>query len=134
MSATVVLQLVLHAVGAGLNETALFIAELLASSQADELSCYALALAHWRVGEPRAAIEILRQRIVVSSSEALQFNGGPLHRATLGRPANEASVRCAHIYASCCGELGRPREGEEVLAKAIRTFGPSGQSRGVRCR
>ena len=129
--------LIVTAITSGLAPSAQFLAERLYTVNAsDETTTYLLALAYWRAGQPRAAIEILRQRVIPPMNMQIalqQINGLPKMNVgrygpvtAVPRPANECSIRCAWIYASCCGEVGRPKEGEEVLAKVVQLLGVTG--------
>jgi anaphase-promoting complex subunit 3 len=112
----------------GLNETALFISERYSClcPQSEE-AAFLHALSLLRCSEHRQALELLKSTIVEPPpvSHSIHTTGFHTHASSLRtrRPACEASVRCAWVYAEACIALDRPNEGGECLKRAFMIFG-----------
>lgn len=125
--------LIESSLSAGLNRTALFLAERLAASLTqDETSAYLLALSLYRNQLYQGCIYVLRSTVhpTESPNDPLQAPKKPATRAfaqwrqqqlTLVS-ASQASLRCAWLYSQACSRVGRPRDGEAVLASALERF------------
>lgn len=111
----------------GLHETALFIAErysCLCPTSEEAVFYHALALV--RCGQQRMALAILKNAVMISDAASSNTMGASLHGSLTGsrrnlqqpKPAYEASLRCAWLYADACVQLDKPQEGSEVLKKA----------------
>lgn len=143
---TLLTDLSLDALASSLPKTALFYAERLhALTPSSEPATWLLASCLTQGGQHKAAARFLSQTLVAPPSAATDFGGkgkgkqreedvfggddgwdfgmagywskpsGPQAQ----KIANLASVRCAQLYAEACKELGRPKEGLEVLRRAL---------------
>lgn len=102
----------------GLNSTSLFLSERYSCLCAgNEEAVFLHALSLLRCHEHRQALEILKATLVNPSNSGHDY---PQHGK---RPACEASIRCAWVYAEACNTLGRPNEGGECLKTAFLNFG-----------
>ena len=143
---TLLRQLILSSITSSLPQTALFLSERLqALDPLSELAVYLLSESLSAAGQDRAAISVLRGKVrplglgpatdpLAGSTEgdkenaALKEKGkgkgksAPTASSFLANqpqlPAIETSVRCAYVYARCCGKIGRPKDGQEVLKRA----------------
>ncbi|KAI5480971.1 20S cyclosome subunit (BimA/Nuc2/Cdc27) [Pseudohyphozyma bogoriensis] len=105
--------------------TALFFAErLFALDHLREDSLYLVALALVRVDRHSEAIWLLKQQVNSALAHDASDNPAPAPArkwtsAKYFKPANEASLRCARLFANACLHVGRDHEGRDVLAKAL---------------
>lgn len=112
--------------------SALFFAErLLAIDPHREESVLLIATALAANSRPLEAIWALRQPVNFSPVQAAAHDGGDQAHSNhvyarrwpnpknVSRPALEASVRCARLYAQQCALVGRDKEGREALAKVL---------------
>lgn len=124
------LRLVNLSLSLGLNDTALFIAERYSClCPLSEEAIFLHALSLLRCNEHRQALELLKSTIV-EPPPLLSYPAGNAATAaastsnsTTRRPACEASVRCAWVYAEACIALGRANEGGECLKRAFMIYG-----------
>lgn len=118
------LRLVNLSLSLSLNETALFIAERYAClCPHSEEATFLHALSLLRCNEHRRALELLKTTIVETPP---LFAVGPTSSrdaSATKRPAHEASIRCAWVYAEACSALDRPNEGGDTLKRAFMIFG-----------
>lgn len=135
--------LIESALSAGLDRTALFLAERLAAALTqDEASAYLLALSLYRNRLYQGCVYVLRSAVHPKepASDPLQAPKKPATRAfaqwkqqqLVLVPAIEASLRCAWLYSQACSRIGRPRDGESVLASALDRFSHKGKREGER--
>lgn len=121
------LRLVNLSLSLGLNDTALFIAERYAClCPLSEEAIFLHALSLLRCNEHRQALELLKSTIV-EPPPLLSYSGAAASTSSTStatrRPACEASVRCAWVYAEACIALGRANEGGECLKRAFMIYG-----------
>ena len=127
--------LINEAIQAELHSSALFLSERLhAALPTEESSVYYLALSLLRSNNAIGAIEVLKQvvkkpeppgaaAIKAQSPARTKISGLTAWRQQQQmKPACQMSVRCAWVYAKACGAVGRSREGEEMLQKAVDKF------------
>jgi hypothetical protein len=115
-------KLVTLSLSLGLAPTALFISERYTClCPTSEEAVYYHALSLLRCQEHRQALEMLKSTLVDASSHGTV---GHISR----KPACEASIRCAYIYAEACATLNRPNEGGECLRRAYMILGGSKSS------
>lgn len=121
------LRLVNLSLSLGLNDTALFIAERYSClCPLSEEAIFLHALSLLRCNEHRQALELLKSTIVEPpplSTYSAGHAAASASNSTTRRPACEASVRCAWVYAEACIALGRPNEGGEYLKRAFMIYG-----------
>lgn len=101
--------------------TALFYAERLYYLDTTlEVAVYLLAAVLHRLERDSEVIHLLRQPIATPTPSTTTTAGRRSHQSgSKARPATEASLRCARLYAQACQSLGRHQEGRQVLAKAL---------------
>lgn len=122
------LRLVNLSLSLGLNETALFIAERYSClCPLSEEAAFLHALSLSRNNESRQALELLKSTIV-EPPPLLRAPASSSSNTSTRRPACEASVRCAWVYADACQWLGRPNEGMECLKRAFMIYGNGRQT------
>lgn len=128
------LRLINLSLSLGLDQTALFIAERYAClCPSSEEAIYLHALSLHRCNEHRQALELLKSTIVEASplqhaSTSSYAAAHSSHSTFARRPACEASIRCAYVYADACIALDRPNEGSECLKRAFMVYGNGKQS------
>lgn len=113
-------RLVCLSLSLSMHESALFIAERYAClCPNSEEAVFYHSLALLRSGQARMALETLRlaTAVTTSTSDVVQASVGRRAQEQL-KPAIEASLRCAWVYAEACIKLDRAQEGAEVLRKA----------------
>jgi hypothetical protein len=103
----------------GLHDTAVFIAERYSClCPASEEAVFYHSLALLRCGQDRLALETLKKAMVTDAAAAGMSASSSKRGQQQPKPAFEASLRCAWVYAEACMKLGRPHEGGEVLRRA----------------